>query len=222
MIQVSAAFRSSFPTARMGVLAMCGVSNPASHPPLDERKAELEDKLRTSYAGLDKTGLKQLLPIKAYDAYYKKFDKTYHVLHQLESVALKGKPIPGVAALVEAMFMAELNNLLLTAGHDLDKVAQPLILGVSAGGETYLGIRGKDETIKGGDMMVSDSNGIISSILYGPDFRTRITPETKNALFTVYAPEGIDETQIYAHLQDMEEYVRLIAPDAKTTEMTIL
>ena len=60
--------------------------------------------------------------IQAYAAYYERFNKTYHVQLQLESVALKGKSIPRVSALVEAMFMAELENLLLTAGHDLDVV----------------------------------------------------------------------------------------------------
>jgi hypothetical protein len=43
---------------------------------------------------------------------------------QWESVAVKGKPIPSRAALVEAMFMAA--RLVLTAGHDLDALAGPL------------------------------------------------------------------------------------------------
>ena len=49
-----------------------------------------------------------MFPIPAYNACYKGFKKTYHVQLQLESVALKGRSIPRVAALMEAMFMAEL------------------------------------------------------------------------------------------------------------------
>ena len=45
----------------------------------------------------------------------KHLKKTYHVQHQLESVVLKGKSLPNVAALVAAMFMAERDDLLLTA-----------------------------------------------------------------------------------------------------------
>ncbi|HET7271275.1 MAG TPA: hypothetical protein VFI90_09325 [Rubrobacter sp.] len=41
---------------------------------------------------------------------------------QRESVARMGKPIPSRAALVEAMFTADLMNLILTAGHDLAAV----------------------------------------------------------------------------------------------------
>ena len=44
--------------------------------------------------------------------------------------------------------------------------------------------------MKPGDMMICDARGIISSIVYGPDQRTRITPKTTRVLFTVYARPG--------------------------------
>lgn len=49
----------------------------------------------------------------------------------------EGQVRPSVAALVEAMFIAELKNLLLTAGHDLDAVELPLKLDIARGGERY-------------------------------------------------------------------------------------
>ncbi|GAI35107.1 unnamed protein product, partial [marine sediment metagenome] len=63
-----------------------------------------------------------------------------HVLLQLESIVFKNKSIPKVASLVEAMFMAEIKNLLLTAGHDLDAIDLPIKLDVSSGGEKYIQI----------------------------------------------------------------------------------
>ena len=39
---------------------------------------------------------------EAVEQNYRRFQQTYHVALQLESVALKGKPLPRVAALVEA------------------------------------------------------------------------------------------------------------------------
>jgi len=216
MISISDAFRSNFPGARLGLLALGDVANPASHPALQQRKAELEAELRGRFGGMEKAGLKELSAMKVYDAHYKRFDKSYHVLLQLESVALKGKSLPSVATLVEAMFMAELKNMLLTAGHDLDKVVQPLTLDASRGGENYPGIRGKEETLKAGDMMIRDGFGVISSVLYGPDARTRIAPDTTKVLFTVYAPAGIGEKAVATHLKDIEDYVRLIAPAART------
>jgi DNA/RNA-binding domain of Phe-tRNA-synthetase-like protein len=216
MIQVTEAFRSTFPRARLGLLAMNGVANPALDSHLQVRKAEIEEELRQRYQGADRARLKQIPTIQAYVQYYAKFEKTYHLLLQLESVALKGKPIPSVAALVEAMFMAEIKNSLLTAGHDLEKVSLPLTLGVATGGERYQGIRGRDETCKAGDMLIADGEGIISSIMCGPDARTRLAPWTTRALFTVYAPEGVEEGALRSHLQELEEYVRLVSPEAVT------
>jgi DNA/RNA-binding domain of Phe-tRNA-synthetase-like protein len=222
MIQVSRNFRMTFPGARLGFLAMSSVANPPSHPLLEQRKAEIEESLRSQFGGFDRPRLKQLPIIRTYDNHYRKFDKAYHVLLQVESVALKGKSIPSVAALVEAMFMAELKNMLLTAGHDFSRVIQPLTLDVSVGGETYLGIRGKMESCKAGDMIITDGEGIISSVLYGPDARTRVTPETNAVLFTVYAPEGVNSEAVHAHLRDIEEYVRLTSPRAATDAVRVV
>ena len=120
MFRVSADWKRAYPGAHVGILAMRNVINPSRHPELDQQKEELETDLRTLFKEPD--SLKSLGPIKAYQAYFKRFKKTYHVFQQLESVIFKGKPIPQVAALVEAMFMEELRNTLLTAGHDLDVV----------------------------------------------------------------------------------------------------
>ena len=163
--------------------------NPERHPALDGRKAELESQLRARFR--DRAELKALDPIPAYTAYYKRFKKTYHVLLQLESVVLKGKPIPRVAALVEAMFMAELKNLMLTAGHDLDAIVTPLRIDVADGSERYVRMNGEEQVLKAGDMYIADAEGIVSCIIYGPDNRTRIRPETERVVFTVYAPPGI-------------------------------
>ena len=63
--------------------------------------------------------------MREYINYYKRFKKTYHVLLQLESIN-KNKSIPRVDAPVQAMFMAELNSFLLTAGHDLNRIQSPI------------------------------------------------------------------------------------------------
>ncbi len=181
MLTISQAWKDAYPGAQLGVLVMKNVRNPDHHPVLEERKKELERDLRILFK--DPGELKNLEPIKAYQSYYKKFRKTYHVYHQLESVIFKGKSIPRVAALVEAMFMAELRNMLLTAGHDMDRIQEPLRLEVAKGDEKYIKINGQEQILKPGDMMIRDSAGVISSVIYGPDKRTRIVAETSSALF---------------------------------------
>jgi hypothetical protein len=63
-------------------------------------------------------------------------------------------------------------------------------------------------------MMMIDRQGVISSVLYGPDQRTRITPDTRDVFFAVYAPPGIGELPVRRHLEDLRDAVRVVAPEA--------
>ena len=155
----------------------------------------------------------------AYEGYYRRFRKTYHVALQLESVIWKGRPIPSVSALVKAMFMAELSNMLLTAGHDLAKVSLPIRIDVGRDEEEYTALDGQQRAVKEGDMLISDTLGVISSILGGPDQRTSISAGTTDLLFTVYAPPGIGRSGVQAHLADVKRYVEVVAPEAVTESM---
>jgi DNA/RNA-binding domain of Phe-tRNA-synthetase-like protein len=215
LLIISDEIKKVYPEALLGILAVRNVCNPTQHEELDRCKLELENNLRDKYAGLDKAYLKNMEPIKTFSDYYKRFKKTYHVLLQLESIVFKNKSIPKVASLVEAMFMAELKNLLLTAGHDLDTIDLPVKLDVSSGGEKYIQLSGQEKELLPNDMMVSDLQGIISSIIYGPDKRTQIKPVTRNVLFVVYAPPEIEKSKVFQHLQDIQKYVHIIAPKSE-------
>jgi DNA/RNA-binding domain of Phe-tRNA-synthetase-like protein len=214
MFELTPEWKSAYPGSSIGVLVMHGVVNPRQHPQLHEKKVNLEEALRTQFSSYDRKGLKAIPVLAAYNEYYKQFNKTYHVQHQLESVVFKNRNIPKVAALVEAMFMAELKNLLLTAGHDLDIIESPLRIDVAKGTESYIRMNGDEQRLKAGDMMIADMKGIVSCIIYGPDHRTRIRPETKRVVFTVYAPPGIEEREVTHHLEDIQENVAVIVPDA--------
>ncbi len=222
MISIIENFLTVYPSAHIGILAMRNVENLAAHPTLEACKQELESELRLRFADKEPRVLENTHPLPAYTAYYKRFDKTYHVLGQQKSIIYKNKPIPSVASLVEAMFIAELKNGLLTAGHDLDRVEGNISLNVSNGEEHYVVMRGEDQQLKKGDLYIADDRGILSAIIYGPDQRTQITPETKNALFTVYAPEGISDEDVEKHLLDICDLVQLVTPTAEVGMLEIV
>jgi DNA/RNA-binding domain of Phe-tRNA-synthetase-like protein len=221
MFEVTDAWKSAFPGAHAGYLVMKDVVNPACHAGLEHRKAALAEELRARFGGLERGALEHLPTLQVYGEYYRRFKKTYHVQLQLESVVFKGKSIPSVAALVEAMFMAEIKNMLLTAGHDLDSLQLPIRLDVTRGDEVYTLMRGISQQVKPGDMIISDGAGILSNIIYGPDRRTQIQPGTRNVIYTTYAPSGISEQTVTEHLQDIQEYVRLFAPQAHTEMLQV-
>ena len=101
------------------------------------------------------------------------------------------------------------------------QVQGTLTLDAANGEETYVLINGKEQTLKIQDMFLRDDVGVLSSIIYGPDQRTRIVPETKNAVFTVYAPEGVSRKNVEQHLEDTYSYVRLAAPQALRREQNV-
>ncbi len=218
---ITDAWKQTWSGASVGVLALHNTSNPQTCAALEAVKAEIEQDLRDRFGEGGRPAIRALPLMQAYKAYYKRFKKTYHVEQQVESIALKRRSLPHVAALVEAMFAAEVKNMLLTAGHDLDLTQGPLTLTAATGSEVYTGISGREITCKATDMIISDSVGVLSAIIYGPDKRTAINPKTSSAVFTVYAPAGVDPGAVQAHLNDIRDYARLITPQTEVVHNAI-
>jgi DNA/RNA-binding domain of Phe-tRNA-synthetase-like protein len=214
MIHISESFKQIYPDAHIGILTVKNITNQKSNQNLNNEKIKLEKLIKEKYSNHSRESLKEIHEIKVYNDYYKQFKKTYHVQLQLESIIFKGKSIPTVDCIVESMFMAELKNFLLTAVHDYDLLKLPLIADVSQGNENYMLLNNMDQILKKDDMFIKDNNGIISSIVYGPDKRTQVKHDTKNALFVVYAPKGISKECIENHLNDMKNYILLFSPDS--------
>lgn len=210
------------PGAIAGFLGLDQVSNPAQHDGINQLASTLEADLRDRFAGQDRAAIQETPPHPAYAAFYKRFGQRYHVGMQLDSVARKGKSLPRVAALVEAMFIAELRNGILTAGHDWGAVTPPVTLGVGSGAESFTKANGESTTVKDGDLYTADATGVLSAIISGPSALARITPETTSVLFVVYAPPGVEPALVEAHLDELEANVRLISPAAITTGRTLV
>jgi DNA/RNA-binding domain of Phe-tRNA-synthetase-like protein len=218
-LRATDAWSRTFRGAVVGILVMRAVRNPERSDALEAEKRRLEARLRS--ATRDRSARLERIA-RAYADYYRAHGKTYHVKAQLESVARKGKSIPSRAALVEAMFMAELENLILTAGHDLDIVVPPVQVDVTDDDDRYVLLNGREAVLGRGDMMMADGAGIVSSVLRGPDLRTRITGQTRNVFFAAYAPKGVGEAAVRAHLQDIQANVKLIAREARVDELSTL
>jgi DNA/RNA-binding domain of Phe-tRNA-synthetase-like protein len=222
MIKKTARWIHEQPEAKIGILALNNVPNLSNHPNLDLAMKDLEKKLRIQYGALDRKALKEQVVFKAYDDFYRAFKKTYHVQLQFESVVFKGKDIFSPSALVACMFMAELQTGLLTAAHDLTAIEGHLLGDVASGDETYQRLDGSKQQLKAGDLFIKDNQGILSSVIYGPDKRTQIGLNTDQAIYTTYGPPGILVGQIQAQLELLEDYVRIFSPQLKRVILEVI
>ena len=213
-LEVTDRWREAFPGGHVGALLMGNVDNTGRSAALDQQKRELEKRLREQFSGRSRAELRELEVLRAYRDYYKKFDQTYHVQLQLESVVHKGKALPNVSPLVDASFVAELDTLILTASHDADLLEAPLTLDATRGGETFIQMNGSVRSLKPGDMMMADAGGTVCTILYGQDRRTPVSPQTRRALYVAYAPPGVPEEAVRRQLDAIRENVLLFAPGA--------
>ena len=216
-------WKSAHPSVVIGLLEVSRVTNNhASSPTLDDRKREVESRLRAKYKDFSRQDFLSIPAMAAYQKYYKRFSKTYHVLLQLESIVLKGKSLPNVSPLVDANFTAEVETLALTAGHDVSKLSGSIVMDVARAGDQFTQMGGAVKSALVGDMVMRDEFGMCCSIIHGQDERSPITPETTHALYVVYAPAGVPVEAVQTQLQKIEEHIRLFSPEAVTEQSRLL
>lgn len=222
MISGTAEWRAAHPEGVIGLLELSGVTNMQASSQLNERKRETEARLRQNYAGFRRQDFLALPMMAAYDQYYKRFNKTYHVQLQVESIVLKGKNLPDVSPLVDANFTAEVETFVLTAGHDADRLTAPVVIDVSRVDDEMTQMNGETRVIRAGDMVMRDAGGLACSILYGQDNRSPITPATRHVLYVAYAPPGVPQEVVAAQLHQIEQNIRLFAPQANVEQNRLL
>lgn len=209
-IDLTPAFRTAYPGGIFGALLASGCPNRPHVTALAADQRAVEARLRERFPGetIDADPV-----ARAYAGYFRRYGARYPVVHQVRTI-LAGRPIESPSALVEAMFTAEMDSLVLTSGHDLDALEGSLRVDIAQDGDAYARISGKVQTLKPGDMIVRDAQGIIASVLYGPDFRTRLRAESTAALFGAWCPTGLTAAMVQAHLEVLTRLLRREWPHA--------
>jgi len=198
------------------------VDNAVACGELDQRKRRVEQSLRERFAGLSRPEYTTVEVLRHYVRYYKAFEKTYHVQLQLESIVSKNKSLPSVSPLVDANFVAELETLVLTAGHDVAKLRAPLCIDLSRAEDVIVQMNGSVKPMRAGDMVMRDADAVSCSIIYGQDNRSPISPRTTHALFVAYAPPGVPAAAVESQLTRVLANVRTFAPGCAVLQQTLL
>ena len=209
-------------TLAAGWMLLDAGGNPPVSEALEAECRRTEEELRRRHDGADRGALKDLPVYRDYEAYYRRFGKSYHVRMQLESI-LKGKKVPPVSTLVTPLFLAELETGVLSAGYDPLRLAFPLEARPGREGETYglLG-KGREQAVVPGDLALADQGGVVGTILHGPDQRTCLDRDSRGALYVVYPVPGLRAETVHRHLDRVRDLVRLVLPEAAEEERVVL
>lgn len=224
MLSITAtdAWKSAHPGASIGLLEVSGVDNTIASTELEGRKREVEARLREKYQNYTRQDFLSIPVMLAYVQYYKRFSKTYHVLQQVESIALKNKNLPTVSPLVDSNFIAEVETFALAAGHDVSKLQGSILIDVAQDGDQMPQMNGAVKDIYAGDMLMKDEHGICCCIIYGQDNLSPISSETTHALYVVYAPVDVPIESVQAQLRAIEANIRLFSPSAVVEQSRVI
>ncbi|UCE13658.1 MAG: hypothetical protein JSV04_00435 [Candidatus Heimdallarchaeota archaeon] len=193
-----------YPETLFGSLIVRNIPNKKINDALEDRKRNLERQIKEIQGEVNSNSM-----IQKYNSYFKRWNKTYPIEYQINTIR-KGGTFPQVTVLVDSMFIAELNNRILTSGHDLDEIQGDLTFDISRGGERYLKLNGQEQKLKKNDVVLRDNEGLLACILYGPARRTSITLKTKNALYFAWCPYETDDRLIAAHLNEIRENLETV------------
>lgn len=167
--------------------------------------------LRQEMAGYDR---KAVFGENPYNRYFKRYKKTYPVLQQLESYLLKGRPFPGGNPINEIAFLTELRTRALLGAHDVDQIRGQAELFCPTEKLPFPGIRGEESHCYPGDVTGRDAEGIIFSLIAGPDGRTCIRADSSHVVFLVFGVPGIGPAEIAAVQERLTGYAKALAPGA--------
>lgn len=223
MLSISAtdAWRAAYPGAAIGLLELSQITQAAAAS-LDQQKRKTEERMRRRYEGFTRQAFLSLPIMSAYDKYYRRFGKTYHVLQQVESIVLKGKNLPNVNPAVDANFIAEVDTLVLTAGHDVARLQEPIRMDIAREGDGLVQMNGTEKKLLAGDMVMRDSQGVCCAIIYGQDNISPILLETTHVLYVSYAPAGVPIEQVNSQLTMIKENILTFSPATVVEQQKIL
>ncbi|MBQ3369717.1 MAG: hypothetical protein IJG48_01715 [Mogibacterium sp.] len=151
-----------------------------------------------------------------YFRYFRKFKKTYPIMMQVESFLLKGRPFPEERYVNAVAFLTELKTRVLAGTHDADRVEGDIVFYTETEKVPFPSIHGSEGHSYPGDVTGRDDGGVIISMIAGADSRTCLQDDSSHVLYLIFGSPGMTIEAIDEYLDQLEEYVKVLAPAAET------
>lgn len=189
-----------FAHLRIGVAVLRGVQVAEVHPELETLKNKVAAAAFGRYQGVNLGSLER---IQAYREVYRSFGVDPGMRSSsLEAVlrrAARGKGLPNVNTVVDALNTVSVEMMVAVAAYDLTRLSLPVTLRFAQQGETFTPIGGGDRAVlEAGELIYADQSQIICWDFNHRDAdSTKITSETTNVLLVVNGcgPIQLDEVE---------------------------
>lgn len=205
-ISISDELKDRFPGIKVAFLLLRN-AKVVSTPPRQKKRARLiENELRTSF---DEASIQDEPSIASWIELYRIMGLDVSSVRpaQLELAlnVLRGKNIPKINAMVDAANMLAITSKSPVGAFDLDRLAGPVALRLSASGEIYVPLFcSEPEAIPPNEIVYADAEGVFSRYSKDAD-RTKITSDTRNVLFVIDGTPLIEKQFLLTALNDLSE-----------------
>jgi len=166
----------------------------------DERLRELIDQgvkeVRERYSG-DPSRIRSIPSLKIYDDLLRRTgeDKIRSAVESMIRRLGRGEPLPSINNVVDLCNLVMAQTLVAVGAFDLDRIQGDAVLRIGEKGEKLIEIgRTEPRELVGGEVVLSDREGVFSIITYRDSDRTKITQLTRNVLLFT-AADSDDRTR---------------------------
>jgi len=208
-VKIDVQLKTRFPDLKVLACEIKGVKVEKWNVELEKFEGQIINHVRERY---DLESLKDGLTFRAYRDFFWKIGidptKIRPAAEALIRRVLAGRTIPRINTLVDAYNLASIKTEIALAAFDADKLKGELVMRFAEKGEEFLGIgMEKPMSLKGGEIVVSDSEKLVAVYPYRDADNTKITEKTKNVMLLVCGVPGIGEETLQNAGQVALEYI---------------
>jgi len=208
-VKIDVQLKTRFPELNVLACEVKGVKVEKRNVELEKFEDQIINHVRKQYS---LESLKDGLTFRAYRDFFWKIGidptKIRPAAEALIRRVLAGRTIPLINTLVDAYNLASIKTEIALAAFDADKLKGELVMRFAEKDEEFLGIgMEKPMSLKGGEIVVSDSEKLVAVYPYRDADNTKITEKTKNVMLLVCGVPGIEEETLQNAGQVALEYI---------------
>jgi len=200
-----------FPGLVVGVVTARGVRNSSGDGSITAMLREEEARLRSTIGSVSITEHPRVAPWReAYRAFGAKPKDNPSSIENLIRRVTRGGSLPSINTLVDLYNVISLRHLLPAGGEDLDQIRGEIILTRAGAAEAPVRLLGEadERPPHPGEVIYRDEVGAICRRLNWKEAdRTRLTPETRNAVLVIEGIPPISAAEVRSAVTDLAHLI---------------